>query len=805
MRLLRARPALSLAWCACQGSPHFVGWLAGLVLMGSSLTAQEPWKFDFGPANQAVYPGFIPVGPGSNYTATTRFGWTQPPAYFASFPRWRAFPDALACDVAAPSAPLTGQVSGYKGAFEFRVDVPPGEYVVQVISGNYGYLPSQIETFAYDLARQRYRVPAPEEIRANGRRVFQREFTSDDLVQEFYHDLNTVLRRGMTLWDRTVAWRFPARTFKASVPEGGLRLTFVNLPVNAVMIWPAADEAEASGFLQKLIAERRAYFPARDITPPATGTLPPLPAGTADKGYFLFVPSRSDEIHPHTIPQPEWIKSEVQAFAARDEFRSFAVGVYPLRDLARCSARVSDLVSSEGAVLPSALVDVRVLRYFELQVTSQSPDYRTVAYLPLKWGPIPVDRGIDRIYWMTLKVPTDIKPGTYHGTFTFQPANAPAANLPIVFRVLPFKLAPLTDHYEALYHDYWQFPGGGQDRSVQWQRDTGFNVITTRGNIPNVTYRHGRLGALDFSDWERQLDTYRRNGFPMRLVISQGATAPAYSATHEYRAEPGFQGAHQVKDHFSPEFEDCYKKLARAISDEFQRRRWPDLIFYDGGELATEGPRGVRTETHLMRLLHEAGVKNTTSVSGPWTPLSLRNSAPYMYLTLLSDIDVENVRKVRAAGSRLGIYGPGETRFARGFWFWRTGALVCSEEGGVVVYGNPYDPLDGSRYQDWGDVYPTPEGPEPSLHTLGKRDGITDARYLFQLEHLIAQAKQRGSPPAAEAAAKAQAMLDEIHDGIQLDIGYYRTMAEEPPDEVLDDLRLRVGEQIAALENRLGP
>ncbi|MCL5742893.1 MAG: hypothetical protein M1541_03040 [Acidobacteria bacterium] len=220
--------------------------------------------------------------------------------------------------------------------------------------------------------------------------------------------------------------------------------------------------------------------------------------------------------------------------------------------------------------------------------------------------------------------------------------------------------------------------------------------------------------------------------------------------------------------------------------------------------MATEGPRGVRTETQLMRLLHEAGVRNTTSVSGPWTPLSLRNSVPYMYLTILSDINEENVRKVREAGSRLGIYGPGETRFERGFWFWRTGALVCSEEGGVALYGNPFDPLDGSRYHDWGDVYPSPEGPAPSLHTLGKRAGITDARYLFQLEHLIAEADRRGSPQAKEAAAKAQAMLGEIHDGIQLDISYYRMVAEEPPDDVLDYLRGRVGEQIATLGSLLG-
>jgi hypothetical protein len=255
-----------------------------------------------------------------------------------------------------------------------------------------------------------------------------------------------------------------------------------------------------------------------------------------------------------------------------------------------------------------------------------------------------------------------------------------------------------------------------------------------------------------------------------------------------------------VKDRFSPQFEDCYKKLARAISDEFKRRGWPDIIFYDGGELACEGPRGVRTETHLMKLLHEAGVKNTSSISGPSTPLSLQNSVPFMYLTIMNDVNPENIAKVRAAGSRFGAYGPGETRFERGFWFWRSDAMVCSEEGGVVVYGNPYDPFDGSKKYDWGDVYPSPDGPVPSVKTIGKREGIDDSKYLFHLEALIAGANQRGSDTAKAAAEKARKLLDNIAGGIQVDIQYYRTQAEQPPGEVLDALRLKVAEQIIALE-----
>jgi hypothetical protein len=328
------------------------------------------------------------------------------------------------------------------------------------------------------------------------------------------------------------------------------------------------------------------------------------------------------------------MKDEIKSFAALGEFESFTFAVYPLKDLEDCEVTVSDLASKDGATLPASEVDVRTVRYLERQANQYSSGYIVSAYLPLKWGKIPVDRGINRVYWLTIRPPENTKPGVYTGTITFKPANAPPSSLKLTFRVLPFKLKPLTDHFQALYHDYDQWPGGGPDRRVQWQRDIGFNVITTYGRINNVTFKNGKLGPLDFSDWEKKLDVYRRNDFPMLLVISQGATSPAYAATNEPHTDPDYKGsAHSVKGTFSPQFEDCYKKLARAISDEFKRRHWPDIIFYDGGELACEGPRGVRTETHLMKLLHEAGVKNTSSISGPATPLSLKNSVPYMYLT----------------------------------------------------------------------------------------------------------------------------------------------------------------------------
>lgn len=776
------------------------GWIA--VPAAQMLSTGDILKFDIGPDGQKVFPGFTGVGPETVYNVQRGYGWTLVPKYFDSFPRWEGFPDALACDLAAPSEPLTQKAAGYSGSFEFRLDVPRGEYRVAVMSGNYGYLPSEIEAYAYDMGHKMYYRPADEIIYANGQKAWSRGFTSQSMLEEFYHDLNTVLRRGMTLWDRVVDWRFPIRSFTAAAGKEGLVLRFENMPVNAIMVWPVAREADGQAFLKQLTAQRRASFPATDITPPPSNAMPELTPEARTNGYFLFAPHWSERIYPTTIPRAEWLKSEVRAAAAIGQFESFTVAVYPLRDLSRCRMTISDLEGPDRARLPASAVDVQVMRYMELQ-SGPGPDYETVAFLPLNWERLPVDSGMPRVWWFTLKVPPATPAGEYVGRITFLADNAPSASMGVRFRVYPFELAPLKNRFHALYHGAYEFPGGGIDRHVQWQRDAGLNVIATRGSITTLTYSHGVMSRPGFSDWARQLEAYRRNGFPMQLVVSQGALGAAYEATGEYRTEPGFEGPRQVKDHFSTKFEDCYKQLARSISDEFKRRGWPEIIFYESGAAGCEGPRGVRTETHLMRLLHEAGVKNTASVSGEGTPLSLRYSAPWMYLTILDEANEDNIRRVQQAGSRFGIYGPAETRFGRGFWFWRTGAILCSREGGVGVYVNPYDPFDGPSGYDWGDVFPAPNGPAISRRTAEKRAGIDDSRYLFQLEELATAAEKRGSEKTRQAAGRARTLLADLARVIEVDISNYETIADEPPGAILDRLREKVAEEITELQRVL--
>jgi hypothetical protein len=144
---------------------------------------------------------------------------------------------------------------------------------------------------------------------------------------------------------------------------------------------------------------------------------------------------------------------------------------------------------------------------------------------------VPIDRGINRVYWLTIRPPENTRPGTYTGTITFKPANASASALRLTFRVLPFKLRPLTDRFQALYHDYDLFPGGGPDARVRWQRDTGFNVITTAGRINNVRYKDGVLARSTSP-------IGRRNSMSIAATVSRCSSSSARARPRPLTAPP---------------------------------------------------------------------------------------------------------------------------------------------------------------------------------------------------------------------------------------------------------------------------
>ena len=222
--------------------------------------------------------------------------------------------------------------------------------------------------------------------------------------------------------------------------------------------------------------------------------------------------------------------------------------------------------------------------------------------------------------------------------------------------------------------------------------------------------------------------------------------------------------------------------------------------FYDAGEGGTEGYWGIWTETHLLKLQKEAGVKGSTSVVGLD---ALEAELPYLYAAQISSRNASpEVRaRIRKAGSRLWLYGFGGSRFQRGLLFWKTGAEGCAIEGYAHVYGEAYNEFDGA-YAYEGEVWPSPDGPVPTIHWELLREGIDDCKYLSHLDLLIKQAAESPDKSVRQDAADGQETLDEIMAEINPDIQHYDRHGV-PDESVMAVSRWKATRHIKRLEKAM--
>jgi hypothetical protein len=136
------------------------------LLAWSSTQAQYltlPARFDMGTALSPVASGYIPIDPGSTYSATNHYGWQAGQSLIA-VDRVQAEPDLVHL---LPTDLIRDAVQRTSGSMIFRVDLPPGTYHVNAYLGDLGR-PTDVPPLLTPLAGMW--------IKANGQLVVQDAF-----------------------------------------------------------------------------------------------------------------------------------------------------------------------------------------------------------------------------------------------------------------------------------------------------------------------------------------------------------------------------------------------------------------------------------------------------------------------------------------------------------------------------------------------------------------------------------------------------------------------------------------------------
>ena len=783
------------------------GMALGLCFVVAQTARADMRKFDMGTEKSATWPDFTKVTHKTVYSAEQGYGWRTAPAQSVEQSgggRVRNVPDVLTCDIVAP---CRGRRQLFPGNMEFILDVPNGEYGVYVMLGDYNGTRYQMHG---DL------IPPAITLAAEGNLVFKEPMTKEAWSAVYFRLLDSDYRKGQDIWEKLIAPRFQWTSFRSSVRDGQLNLEFSNTTVNALVVYPVAEAAQAETFIAKLDQDRKASFPLTDQTPKPTVKFQSTPEDEK-RGYGLFFPNYLEDIRPFDLPRPgQQSLRELRAFATLGEFEPVVFVVRPLKDLKNCRVEVSDLRSPSGAPLQRSCWDVRVVRYIESTVEAgKNNGYIAEPLVLLRHERHQLDEGINKEFWLTVQVPENAEPGLYRGDVVFRPEGAPSTTIPLVLRVLPFPLKPLEagGRYQGNWHNAARF-GVDDNAIIRDLKNHGMNVIHGDGTFrPEASLVDGKIVLGDTSKAEQRLDLYRKAGFNMDLIVWQAALNDAYRLSNEPKSDPqwiedrGGSSIHQVKKSFSKEFEAVHKQLSKALDDLGRQRGWPRIYFYEGGEGGLEGYWGIWTETQLLRMLKEAGVKGTSAIVGS---AALESALPYLHAAqfAMNTATAESLARIREAGVRLWIYaiygtglaganGEASDRFLRGVWFWRTGAEGCAIESYVHTRGDPFDELDGGG-RHIGRVFPTPDGPAPTPSWERIREGVDDARYIGHLDLLIEEKRKSADPDIRKAADEARKMLDGILAGIPADFPAVQRDGI-PSGSQLDVWRWRIADQILKL------
>lgn len=423
-------------------------------------------------------------------------------------------------------------------------------------------------------------------------------------------------------------------------------------------------------------------------------------------------------------------------FAAPGEYEpvAFALGSSALLREVTISGSA---LSGPMGVIPAAGVRVRSV--------DRIPELRRSVLTDLGPG-LEVAAGPARLFWVTVRVPQDARPGDYAGTLTVVSEGEILARLDILLEVLPLRLA---EPPFALGYNY----SHPRDPAVMLHhledmREHGMTTVAPlyQFHLPIDDHDTTELGAF--------IEAYQATGF----------TQPLYFATSMLLSLDRLPGYGPID---SKRFQQKYLEVMQRLYGE-TRDRGQLALFSIGDEYTNRGLEGVHEAAQLARLVFEElpELATTSDMNGYREVMEM---APYLGVAAFNNgwdgIDHHNRgRKLvnetfiselrRETGAIPWLVNTGSGRLPFGFFFWRMSKLGV--RGKVEWYYNL-----GANQR--GSVIHSEEGSlRPTLDFERSREGVDDLKYLLALEERVATARATGTGiREADAAAELLQRLEE--------------------------------------------
>ncbi|MCW8133466.1 MAG: hypothetical protein KIS92_24190 [Planctomycetota bacterium] len=767
-------------------------------------------KFDFGPQNAAVMPGFAKVTRETAYEQARGFGW-QPRGEFGRdfdineiLGRHRPADD-LCRDFCMPTRA------------SFSVDVPDGAYGVWLMLGPPGNGWGQ--TF------QRRTVAA------NGKVVVDQSYDAESFkAYEFrFQDFEDL--PGDDLFEKYIARLFVPRRFDVDVQGGQLTLAFDgggwwSAMVNGLVLWPKASEKDAERWLANFDALRKEQFDAQHVEklPEAPA---PYEASEAEKarGCVTFVHAPDRDVQVNGVPSAAEAKQASLGLAGSPgETVLGCVGLLPLKDGGELTGAVCELKSKDPAAAPLA-ARVRVQRYKGLNKTA------VYEILPkflddVSVMPVSLKAGVTRSFWITVEIPAGAPAGEYAGTLTLAGSAFKDLAWPVTLTVWPIKLRepefPMGMFMMGPMQAYLAFDQGGERYWAEWKniledaRAHGLTGVDPGVPVPLTSYANGKA-AVDFSKMDRFMELARAAGFTQELNGYSVGTGVSLRVGVDQDAEARRFGAGSYRE--------LVKAYFDAVREHAKEKNWLPIAFCTDDEYVVHpgGKPEVLAAHH--RLLQECA-PDFRFVAFDSAMLEEKPETRAAHEKMIGEIDtwapgVHSPRDFAAVkeGHRLWLYNTGMNRFTFGTYQffahrkYKVSGFFQWVYSGGGTYGNFY--LASHNEAHYGVVYPSTRGLRSTPTWERIRLGCNDHRYLQTAWSLIdqvlnpgqgtAQEKQKGAAEAAALKASIEKVFAQLKFGnLNADAISGEGKADNPmTPEAMESFRRQIAEGIVKLQEAM--
>lgn len=448
-----------------------------------------------------------------------------------------------------------------------------------------------------------------------------------------------------------------------------------------------------------------------------------------------------------------------QLFLARNEYESFQIAVLSPRDSEEVQVELSDLVleSDAAVVLSKEHLDWKQVGYLDAKEISHhpadkegKPGYWPELLLPMKTGRFLQNQTVS--FWITVYAPEGTQPGTYRGTITLRPENAPAAEV-----ALKVTVSSMTLPHEGHLSNAFALMDGFLER-VYGKLTPELRRVYGDFLIKHRLTPMGDISRTDLPSLE-DLERYRGQGLGKFNVLNLMASR----GQNPWRC-------FSSEDFYTPEQKERFLEQLRPYVEELRRRGLSSQAYIYAFDERGKEFHPIMTEFFGMVKTHFPEIATfTTAYIGTDLEL-LRQLNVDWTCPLTSRYALAEAKKCREAGKQVWAYiccGPDYPYANIMFRFPLIEARILGWQAfeqeydgllywGVNIWNENLDFIlqpENGLFHRWdtswifagkpiyGDgclLYPHKDGtPIGSVRLANLRDGLEDYEYLYQLKELL--------------------------------------------------------------------